>query len=117
MSFVDRLQHAWNVFTNKDELISDYKNVSMTYSYRPDRPRLTRGNERSIVTSVFNRISTDASSINIRHIKLDENERYIETIDEPMPESRSKYRSDRTSFPSRHDYVYAGRRLRSYGSD
>ena len=81
MSFVDRLQHAWNVFTNKDELMSDYKNVSMTYSYRPDRPRLTRGNERSIVTSVFNRISTDASSINIRHIKLDENERYIETID------------------------------------
>lgn len=81
MSFVDRLQHAWNVFTNKDELISDYKNVSMTYSYRPDRSRLTRGNERSIVTSVFNRISTDASSINIRHIKLDENERYIETID------------------------------------
>lgn len=81
MSFVDRLQHAWNVFTNKDELMSDYKNASMTYSYRPDRPRLTRGNERSIVTSVFNRISTDASSINIRHIKLDENERYIETID------------------------------------
>ena len=81
MSFVDRLQHAWNVFTNKDELMSDYTNVSMTYSYRPDRPRLTRGNERSIVTSVFNRISTDASSINIRHIKLDENERYIETID------------------------------------
>ena len=81
MSFVDRLQHAWNVFTSKDEPMSDYKNVSMTYSYRPDRRRLTRGNERSIVTSVFNRISTDASSINIRHIKLDENERYIETID------------------------------------
>lgn len=81
MSFVDRLQHAWNVFTSKDEPMSVYKNVSMTYSYRPDRPRLTRGNERSIVTSVFNRISTDASSINIRHIKLDENERYIETID------------------------------------
>lgn len=84
MSFVDRLQHAWNVFTNKDELMSDYKNVSMTYSYRPDRSRLTRGNERSIVTSVFNRISTDASSINIRHIKLDENERYIETVNSKL---------------------------------
>ena len=84
MSFVDRLQHAWNVFTNKDELMSDYKNVSMTYSYRPDRTRLTRGNERSIVTSVFNRISTDASSINIRHIKLDENERYIETVNSKL---------------------------------
>ena len=84
MSFVDRLQHAWNVFTNKDELMSDYKNVSMAYSYRPDRPRLTRGNERSIVTSVFNRISTDASSINIRHIKLDENERYIETVNSKL---------------------------------
>ena len=64
--------------------MSDYKNASMTYSYRPDRPRLTRGNERSIVTSVFNRISTDASSINIRHIKLDENERYIETINSKL---------------------------------
>ena len=84
MSFVDRLQHAWNVFTNKDELMSDYKNVSMTYSYRPDRSRLTRGNERSIVTSVFNRISTDASSIDIRHIKLDENERYIETVNSKL---------------------------------
>ena len=84
MSFVDRLQHAWNVFTNKDELMSDYKNVSMTYSYRPDRSRLTRGNERSIVTSVFNRISTDASSINIRHIKLDENGRYIETVNSKL---------------------------------
>ena len=84
MSFVDRLQHAWNVFTNKDELMSDYKNVSMIYSYRPDRPRLTRGNERSIVTSVFNRISTDASSIDIRHIKLDENERYIETVNSKL---------------------------------
>lgn len=84
MSFVDRLQHAWNVFTNKDELMSDYKNVSMTYSYRPDRPRLTRGNERPIVTSVFNRISTDASSVNIRHIKLDENERYIETVNSKL---------------------------------
>lgn len=84
MSFVDRLQHAWNVFTNKDELMSDYKSISMTYSYRPDRPRLTRGNERSIVTSVFNRISTDASSINIRHIKLDENERYIETVNSKL---------------------------------
>lgn len=84
MSFVDRLQHAWNVFTNKDELMSDYKNVSMTYSYRPDRTRLTRGNERSIVTSVFNRISTDASSINIRHIKLDENERYAETVNSKL---------------------------------
>ena len=84
MSFVDRLQHAWNVFTNKDELMSDYKNVSMAYSYRPDRPRLTRGNERSIVTSVFNRISTDASSINIRHIKLDENGRYIETVNSKL---------------------------------
>ena len=84
MSFVDRLQHAWNVFTNKDKLTSDYKNASMTYSYRPDRPRLTRGNERSIVTSVFNRISTDASSVNIRHIKLDENERYIETVNSKL---------------------------------
>ena len=75
-----RLKHAWNAFFNKDP--TDYfKNVGTGYTYRPDRPRLTRGNERSIVTSVYNRLALDASSVNIQHVRLDENNRFLSVID------------------------------------
>lgn len=75
-----RLKHAWNAFFNKDP--TDYfKNVGTGYTYRPDRPRLTRGNERSIVTSVYNRIGLDASSVSIQHVRLDENNRFLSVID------------------------------------
>jgi len=80
MSFGSRLKHAWNAFFNKDP--TDYfKNVGTSYTYRPDRPRLTRGNERSIVTSVYNRIGLDASSVSIQHVRLDENNRFLSVID------------------------------------
>lgn len=79
-SFTSRLKHAWNAFFNKDP--ADYfKNVGTGYTYRPDRPRLTRGNERSIVTSVYNRIALDASSVSIQHVRLDENNRFLSVID------------------------------------
>ena len=75
-----RLKHAWNAFFNKDP--TDYfKNVGIGYTYRPDRPRLTRGNERSIVTSVYNRLALDASSVSIQHVRLDENNRFLSVID------------------------------------
>ena len=80
MEISDRLQHAWNAFMNKDPTYN-YQGVGMGYSYRPDRPRLTRGNERSIINSIFNKIALDVASIDIVHCKLDENNRYIETID------------------------------------
>ena len=80
MEILDRLQHAWNAFMNKDPTYN-YQGVGMGYSYRPDRPRLTRGNERSIINSIFNKIALDVASIDIVHCKLDENNRYIETID------------------------------------
>lgn len=75
-----RLKHAWNAFFNKDPT-DYYKNVGTSYTYRPDRPRLTRGNERSIVTSVYNRIALDASSVSIQHVRLDENNRFLSVID------------------------------------
>ncbi len=75
-----RLKHAWNAFFNKDPT-DYYKNVGTSYTYRPDRPRLTRGNERSIVTSVYNRIGLDASSVSIQHVRLDENNRFLSVID------------------------------------
>ena len=80
ISFTTRLKHAWNAFFNKDPT-DYYKNVGISYTYRPDRPRLTRGNERSIVTSVYNRIALDASSITIQHVRLDKNNRFLSVID------------------------------------
>lgn len=80
MSLSDRLQHAWNAFMNKDPT-RYYRELGPSYSNRPDRSRFTRGNERTIVTSVYNRISIDCAAINIKHIKLDDRGRYVETVD------------------------------------
>ena len=73
-----RLKNAWNAFFNRDPTAS-YQMYGGGYSYKPDRPRLSRGNERSIATAVYNRIAMDCASINIQHVQLDENGRYIET--------------------------------------
>lgn len=79
-SIGSRLKSAWNAFRNRDPTYN-YANIGTGYTYRPDRTHFTRGNERSIVTSLFNRIAIDAANVNIRHCRLDENERFIEVID------------------------------------
>ena len=76
-----RLKHAWNAFVNNRDPTASYRDIGPGYSYRPDRPRLTRGNERSIITSVYNRIALDVAAIDIRHVKLDENDRFSEIIE------------------------------------
>ena len=78
MGFTDRLKHAWDAFRNRDPTSYDY---GLSYSYRPDRARFTRGNDRSILTSVLNRIAMDAAAIDIQHVRLDKNGRYKETLD------------------------------------
>ena len=80
MGFVDRIQRGWNAFRNRDPT-QDFRDTGMTYYYRPDRPRFTRGNERTIMTSVLNRIALDVSAIDIVHVRLDENGRFLETVD------------------------------------
>ncbi len=78
MGIINRIQHGWNAFiNNRDPTNYD---VGQSYYYRPDRPRFTRGNERSIVTSVYNRIALDVSAITIQHVRLDENDRFKEVI-------------------------------------
>ena len=77
MSFIDRLQHSWNAFMNKDPT---YNFIGASYGYRPDRVRFTRGNERSIVTSVYNRIALDVAAINIQHVQLDDDGRFLNVI-------------------------------------
>lgn len=82
MSFGSRLKHAWNAFTGNVQI--NYRDLGMSYSYRADRPRLTRGNERSIVTSVYNRIALDVAALNFQHIRLDKNGRFLSVIEDGL---------------------------------
>lgn len=75
-----RLKHAWNAFFNKDPTRS-YRDIGIGYSFRPDRMRFSRGNERSIVTSVYNRIAMDVAAVDMFHVRLDENNRFLATLD------------------------------------
>lgn len=78
-----RLKHAWNAFTNRDPTYYQ-RSLGAGYSVRPDRPRLSRGNEKSIATSIFNRIALDVSAVTIKHCRIDSNGRYIEDIDSDL---------------------------------
>ena len=83
VNLISRLKHSWNAFMNRDPTY-DYINTGPVYSSRPDRPRFTRGNERTIVTAIYNRIALDVASINISHCKVDNNGRFIETINSSL---------------------------------
>lgn len=83
MSFGSRLKRSWNAFFNRDPTETVTWD-EIGYSYRPDRPRMSRGNERSIVTSIYNRIALDASSISIQHVRLDDNGRFLSVIDSSL---------------------------------
>lgn len=76
MKIGDRLAHAWNAFMNRDPTTS-----GSSYFNRPDRIRLRTGTEKSIINAIYNRLSLDTASMDIRHVRLDDNGRYIETID------------------------------------
>lgn len=78
-----RLKRAWNAFTNRDPT-GGYKSVGPGYSLSPSRPRLSRGNEKSIVNAVLTRIAMDAAAIDIKHCRLDKNGRYLEDVDSPL---------------------------------
>ena len=83
LNFGSWLKHKWNAFLDRNPY-SYRADVGPGYTYRLDRPRMSRGNERSIITSVFNRVALDVSAINIKHVRLDENRRYTETIDSSL---------------------------------
>jgi len=80
LSVGSRFKNAWNAFLNRDPTLG-FRDIGAGYSYRPDRFRLTRGNERSIVTSVYNRIALDVAAIDIQHVKLDNEGRFCSVID------------------------------------
>ena len=83
LTFGSRLKHAFNAFMNRDPTYGK-ESMGPGYSMRPDRSRLTRGNERSIVTSIYNRIAIDVAAININHCRVDENQRLVENIDSTL---------------------------------
>ena len=85
MGLTNRLQHAWNAFMNKDPTYYyTSQNYGGSYSYRPDRPRLRRGNDRSIITSVFNRIALDVAAVDLKHCRLDDDGRYVGEINSDL---------------------------------
>lgn len=80
-SFISRLKSGWNAFLAREPTYEySYRDIGTSFSYRPDRMRFSRGNERSIVTSVYNRIAMDVAEVNLKHCRLDANGRYIEDI-------------------------------------
>ena len=81
-----RIKNAWNAFTNRSSTnpTNQYNGYFTGSYYRPDRTRLSRGNDRSIVTSVFNRIALDVAAINIKHCRLDDNDRFKELVESKL---------------------------------
>ena len=85
MGFINRLKHGWNAFMNKDPTTYQYGSGLGAASYdNPSRPRLTMGNERSIITTIYNKISTDAAAIDIEHVMLDEDKRFIDNVEDGL---------------------------------
>lgn len=80
LTLTSRLKNAWNAFTNARDPTYNVRDLGYSYGYRPDRPRFTRGNERSIVTALFNRIALDVAAISIQHVQLDDSGRFSEVI-------------------------------------
>ncbi len=79
--FSDRLKHAWNAFTSSRDPTALQSMMYGGVSYRPDRTRLTRGHERSVINSVYNRIAIDVAAMEIDHVRVDDQNRYLEDID------------------------------------
>lgn len=75
-----RLKHAWNAFTGRtDELRMDYIPIA-NYGSRPDRVRMTFSGEKTFISSIYTRIAIDVAAITMKHMRVNENEQYVETI-------------------------------------
>ena len=99
-----RLKHAWNAFTNNRDPTITYHDIGPGYFIRPDRPRFSRGNERTIITSILNRIALDAASIDLIHCKLDDNGRFVENVNSKLNSCLTLSANiDQTGRAFRHD--------------
>ena len=80
MGLITRIKHGWNAFVNNRDPTNLYRDMGASYGYRPDRVRFSRGNERTIVTAIYNKIAMDVASVDIRHVRLDEDDRFVENM-------------------------------------
>lgn len=105
MGIIDRFRHGWNAFVNnRDPTV--YREIGVSSSYRPDRPRLTKGNERSIVTAITNRIALDVVEVAIQHCRLDKDGRFEDVIDSPLNNCLNlEANIDQSGFAFKHDMV------------
>ena len=78
MGVLDKLKHAWNAFVSEDNGRQNryYPDLGYSSSFKPDRTRYSKGNEKSIITSVYNRIAVDSATIKFHHIQMDEERRF-----------------------------------------
>lgn len=107
MGIIDRFRHGWNAFVNNKDP-TDYRDIGMSSSYRPDRPRLTRGNERSIVAAIVNRIALDVTDVVIQHCKLDKDGRFEDVINSPLNNCLNlEANIDQSGFAFRHDLAHS----------
>ena len=81
-TFAERIKNSWNAFMGRDPTIKSYYYGG--FSARPDRVKLSRGNDKSIVASIYNQIAVDVSQINFRHVRVDEEDYYVEDIDDSL---------------------------------
>lgn len=85
VTFGARIKNAWNAFRNQNPYLNYGDNGSYGGSYlRPDRTRISTRNERSIITSIFNKMALDVANIDIRHCKIDKNDRFIDYVDSKL---------------------------------
>ena len=80
MSLKERFQNAWDVFRNNRDPTNYFRDIGVSYGYRPDRVRFSRGNEKTIVTAIYNRIAVEVSQLTFQHVRLDEEGRYLGTV-------------------------------------
>ena len=80
MAILERFKQAWRVFTNKDPTKYEMDTRGISYSMKPDRPRYTRGIDRTIITAIYTKIAVDCACTRLQHVQLDEEEQYIGNI-------------------------------------
>ena len=87
LTISSRIKNAWNTFRNKDPTV-EYKaqSVGMSYSYRPDRPRYTRGRDKTIVTSLFTRIAIDVATLDFKHVELNDDDAFVREVPSSLNE-------------------------------
>lgn len=106
MGIVSRFKHAWNAFIGNRDPTRYWQDIGAGYSYRPDRARLTRGNERTIATAIYNRIALDVASISIRHVQMDDEDRFKSYVKSGLDDCLTiEANADQTGRAFMHDTV------------